>query len=107
MRGEGPEDYRKLSDQYEVVLERIADTVFSFVLRRYHLSEHADLFERDRTAFEIQREIGCRVVMPVKKNEPEGRKGMDDHFRRHYGEAAFQRALERVQEIQREERKRT
>jgi hypothetical protein len=102
MRDEGPQDYRELSDQYGVVLERIADTVFSFVLRRYHLNRHADLFERDRTTFEIQREIGNRVVAPVARNEAEVRKMMDDQFRRQYGGAAFKHVLTRVKEIQRE-----
>lgn len=64
MKDEGPQDYRELDDQFGRVLERVADTVFAFVLRRYHMDEHADLFERDRVAFEIQREVGRRVISP-------------------------------------------
>jgi hypothetical protein len=98
MQGEGPQDYRDLSDEFGRVLERITDTVFVFALRRYHLNDQADLFERDRVTFEIQREIGRRVIMPLKNDEEVG-KMMDDYFRREYGTTAFERVLARVQEI--------
>jgi hypothetical protein len=58
----GPVDYRGLSDAYGRVLERIGDTAFIFVLRRYRLAEQADLFEADRVTFEILREVGRRLT---------------------------------------------
>lgn len=99
MRGEGPQDYRDLNDEFGRVLERVADTIFIFAFRRYHLNGQADLFERDRVTFEIHREIGRRVIMPLKKDAADVEKMMDDYFRREYGTAAFERVLARVQEI--------
>jgi hypothetical protein len=68
-----------LNDEFEQLLERIYDTVFLSVLRRYHLEYYADLFERDRVEFEMQREIGRRAIMPVRDNT-EAVKLTDDYF---------------------------
>lgn len=99
MRHEGPQDYRDLSEKFGQMLERVADTIFVFVLRRYHLNAQADLHERDRVAFEVQREIGRRVIMSPREDAEDVQKMMDDYFRREYGEAAFERVLARVKQI--------
>ena len=99
MQHEGPQDYRELSDEFGRVLERVADTVFAFVLRRYHMDEHADLFERNRVAFEIQREVGRRVISPPRKETEDIEKQMDDYFRREYGADALHRVQARAKEL--------
>jgi hypothetical protein len=96
---EGPQDYRELDDKVRQVLERVEDTVFVFVLRRYRMDEHADLFERDRREFEIQREIGSRVNSPPCKETENTENEKDDYFRREYGSDALERVRSRVKEI--------
>jgi hypothetical protein len=93
MRDEGPQDYRDLSEEFGRVLERVADTVFLFVLRRYQMHEQADLFERNPVQFEIYREIGRRVSFPSKDVDIE--RTMDDYFRTEYGEDALRRVQSR------------
>ncbi len=99
MRWEGPQDYRDLSEQFCRVLDGITDTIFVFALRRYHLDDQADLFEKDRVTFDIQREIGRRVIRPLLENEADVEDMIDDGFRRKYGSSAFKRVLDRAQEI--------
>jgi hypothetical protein len=100
---EGPQGFRDRDEQFGRVLKRVADTIFVFALHRYYLKDQADLFERDRVAFEIQREIGLRVIMPVKtfaagirgiatvEMIAETEKMMDESFKRLYGTAAVRR----------------
>jgi hypothetical protein len=95
LRGNGPQDYDQLNDEFSRVLEGVSDTVFLFVMRRYHMDEQADLFEQNRTEFEIQREIGRRVVYRV---DDEGGKDAD-RFRKEYGEEALQRVLSRSRDL--------
>lgn len=94
---EGPSDYQELSAEFGRILERVTDTVFLFALRRYHLGDVADLFEKDRVLFEIQREVGRRLIFPSRDDEVE--KLMDDYFRREYGEEARQRVRSRTKEL--------
>jgi UTP:GlnB (protein PII) uridylyltransferase len=97
MRGEAPADYEKLDTRYGEVLQGIEDTVFVFALRRYHLDEQANLFEQDRLAFEIQREIGRRVLFNSKDSEIE--RLLSDYFLREYGKEALRRVEIRVMEL--------
>jgi len=62
MPGDGPDDYRRLSDEFESLSQNQADTVFLFILRRYRFDDCANLFEEDRVEFEFQREVGRRVT---------------------------------------------
>lgn len=96
---EGPQDYRDLDDELGRVLQRIEETVFAFVLRRYHMGEQADLFERDRVEFEIQREVGRRVISPPRKETEDIEKQMDDYFCSEYGEDALLHVQSRVKEL--------
>ena len=96
-KNEGPSDYQELSAEFGRILERVTDTVFIFALRRYHLGEVADLFEADRVLFEIQREVGRRLIFPSRDDKVE--KLMDDYFRREYGEEAFERVRSRTKEL--------
>jgi hypothetical protein len=100
-RDEGQKDYRELENKYEKILERVADTVLVTVLRRYHLKDLADLFESDRVAFEVNREIGRRICMPATKELGDAAELMDGYFRDQYGDEAMERVLARVAEIQR------
>jgi hypothetical protein len=99
---EGPEDYRRLNEEFGRVLERVADTVFTFVLRRYRIDEQADLFEGDRVLFESYREVGRRVVFPSRDIEIE--KMMDDYFASEYGIDALQRVKSRAGELRKQGR---
>lgn len=93
------EDYTSLKEEYKRVLKSIVDTVFIEVLRRYYLDDIADLFEHDRTEFEIQREIGRRYM--VKKAEEISLidRITDDLFEMEYGEQALRRVRIRLKEI--------
>jgi hypothetical protein len=73
--------------------------IFVFMLRRYRLDEHANLFEQDRATFEIQREIGRRVVMSTRTEAVEIEKRMDDYFRKQYGVGALRQVLRRAQQL--------
>jgi len=97
MQHEGPQDYRDLTNEFGRVLERVADTVFAFVLRRYQMQEEADLFEQDRLLFETYREVGRRVIFPSHDEEIE--KMMDDYFRNEYGLDALNRVRLRAKEL--------
>lgn len=94
---EGPDDYRRLDDEFGEVLSRVADTVIPFVLRRYGLNEAADLFEQDRAEFEIQREIGRRVVVPSQNEEIA--KVFEKGFVREYGAEALARVVARAAQL--------
>jgi hypothetical protein len=94
---EGPPDYQELSAEFGRILERVTDTVFLFALRRYRLGDVADLFETDRVLFEIQREVGRRVIFPSLDDNTE--KLMEDYFRREYGERAIERVRLRTGEL--------
>jgi len=60
--GEGPEDYQQLCSETEELFARVYDTVFTTMLRRYHLDEIADLYENNREQFEEQWERGRKLI---------------------------------------------
>jgi len=95
--GEGPADYRQLEAKAGRVIDRITDTIFAYMLRRYRLEEHAELFERDRVAFEIQREVGHRVLYGTGAERL-----MDKYFRETYGAAALRRVKLRTKQLRAE-----
>ena len=94
--GDGPADFQELDDEFEKVLARIRDTVFTFVLRRYRLDQQADLFERDRVEFEIQREVGRRFIAPAHKQTPDLDQVMDEFFEDQFGADALKRVHQRL-----------
>lgn len=96
---EAPPDYRELSDEFARMLARVADTVSVFVLRRYRLDEQADLFERDRMAFDLQREVGRRVAFPPAKDSEDSDTLMDDYIKVHYGAKLLRQVRSRVKEL--------
>jgi len=98
-RNEGPDDYRALEDQRDEIFERIEHTVYPMVLRRYGLNEMADLYERDFATFEIQREIGSRVIHPRQEEDAEVQKLIDGAITREHGEEALEKIRRRVEEI--------
>jgi hypothetical protein len=61
--GEGPDDYQELSDESEELLDKVRDTVFTLLLRRYGLNGIADLYETDRVRFDELRERGRKIAM--------------------------------------------
>ena len=60
--GEGPEDFRQLCNESEELIAKVHDTVFTTMLRRYHLDEIADLYENDRDRFEELWERGRKSI---------------------------------------------
>jgi len=98
-RDEGPDDYRALEDKRDEILERIENTIYPAVLRRYGLTELADLYERDFATFDIQREIGSRVIHPRIKKDNEVQKVIDNAIKRDYGAEALTKIEQRVKEI--------
>ena len=80
-------------------MDAIRDTIFAFALRRYQMDEIADLFENDRIAFEIQREIGRRGFHTPRKETEAVEKLMDDYFRNRFGAKVLQRIQTRAKEI--------
>jgi hypothetical protein len=100
-KGEGPDDYEFLGERYEEVIEKISDTVFTHTLNRYDLVDVAELYESNRTEFEIQKEIGRRVVFVDKDVDEEIIKRMDEMIREKLGSDAFERILKRVKELTR------
>lgn len=98
MTGDGPDDYRQLVDQQEALLDRIHETVFIFFLRRYRLEEYADLYERNRLAFEIQREVGRRLIHELGVSA-EWQRLLGNCFRARFGAAALGRVVARVEAI--------
>ncbi|PYL74515.1 MAG: hypothetical protein DMF26_10700 [Verrucomicrobia bacterium] len=97
MRGEGPPDFEALEAEYGRIIEKIEETVFVFALRRYHLDAEADLYERDRVTFELQREIGRRAV--YRSPDADVEKFMDDYVRKEYGDDALSRVRARAEEL--------
>ncbi len=95
--GNGPPEFQKLIYEFLRILARISMTVFTSTLRRYHMDEQADLFECDPKEFNIQHEIGRRVMSPMRKKDAE--QFMQDFFRTRYGEAVSQRVQSRVKEL--------
>jgi hypothetical protein len=66
------------------------------------MDEQADLFERDRVEFEIQREIGRRALWPINEDSEDAEQRMNDYFRKKYGTEALQRVLVRSGQLRSE-----
>lgn len=98
-RGGGPNDYESLEEEYGQISGRIADTVFVHTLKRYRIIELADLYESDPREFEIQREIGRRILFPPKDEHCEIAELMDSNIRDNYGSDALARIQKRVAEL--------
>lgn len=98
-RGEGPDDYEVLENEYGEVSGGIVDTIFVHTLRRYRLNEQADLYEADSKEFEIQREIGRRILLSPKENELEMEELMDSNIRDNYGSDVLSRIRRRVEKL--------
>jgi len=104
MRSEGPKDYQDLNAEFEQILRSVEDTVFTFLLRRYDLNNYAELFEQDRVSFEIQREIGRRISMPVQEEAIDIEALMDDYFLKQYGADALAHVQSRTVDLQKKHR---
>ncbi len=98
MHKNGPPDYLKLDQGLGEILANIWDTIFPYLLRRYRLDDHAKLFELDRATFEIEREIGARLILPSYVHD-ERNALTDTYFRKEYGENALMRLKSRLREI--------
>lgn len=92
-QGEGPEDYQDVSKELDELLDKIRDTLFVHILRTYHLADVADQFENDRLAFEIEREVGRRLVFHDRITDT------DDYFARIFGTEAWEKVRARLKEL--------
>ncbi len=97
-RGEGPQDYQELAGRHAELLQNIEQTMIVFLLRRYRLDDQADLYEKDRATFEIQREIG-RILMMESGSPPAEQELLNGYLGKNYGQGAVQRVLSRLREI--------
>lgn len=58
--------FLRLNEEADRILESIHDSVFVDIMRRYHLEEVAEIFEKNRETFEIRLEVGRRLIQPTK-----------------------------------------
>jgi len=100
-RHKGPADHRVLEMESEDIAEKVAETIFVHVLRRYSLSEQADLYEQDRVQFDILREIGGRVLMGKAALKDEAQEMMDAYISRKYGEPVLDTIRKRTETLRR------
>ncbi|GAA5127160.1 hypothetical protein GCM10023212_31560 [Luteolibacter yonseiensis] len=92
-KGDGPEDYQDISKELDELLDKIRDTLFVHILRAYHLTDIADQFENDRLTFEIDREVGRRLVSHDRITDTE------DYFARIFGSEAWEKVRARLKEL--------
>ena len=97
--GDPGENVEQLEAEYERMVDSIGDTVIPFLLRRYGLHERADLFEQDRTIFEMQHETGRRIVCAMRPPSPEMDQQLDDLFATRFGDEALAHVKARVEEL--------
>jgi len=71
-------------------------------IEAHGLTELADLYERDFATFDIQREIGSRIIYPREEPNSEVQKIIDRAIERDYGKDALERIRRRVEEIRAE-----
>jgi hypothetical protein len=64
--GEGPADYRTLTLESDRLYDSVHGTVFTTLLRRYHLNNLAELYENDRSRYDDLREEGRKMVFEKK-----------------------------------------
>lgn len=97
--GEGPEDYEALNEEFDKQTERVRSTVLAFVLRRYDFAHYADLYEQDRVSYEVDREIGRRMMQLGRRDDLE--RAMDKLFKDKWGKEAWERVHAKVEEVRR------
>lgn len=97
--GDGPNDYRRLSKDYDALAEKIHETVFLHVLQLYGFTEYAELFENERMEYEVRYEAGRRFVLPPPKCTQESKRWSEKVLTDGYGPAAVARLDQRLQAI--------
>jgi len=98
--GDGPEDYEQLEEEYSKIAASIEDTIFLHALRRYRMPDLADLYEENRQEFEIQREIGRRLIFGSESGEVDMEEFMDQSIKKRFGDEALARVRHRVSDLQ-------
>ena len=78
------------------ILESIHDTMFSNALERYGLTRVTELYESDRPIFELQVEVGRRLVSPDLVNLDEHQK-IEADFRKKFGPEYLQEFTRRLE----------
>jgi hypothetical protein len=78
------------------ILRNIHDTMFSNALERYGLNDVIELYENDRPSFELQVEVGRRLVSPDLVDLAEHQKFEAD-FRRNFGPEFLQEFMRRLE----------
>lgn len=98
-KGSGPDDYEELQQQYDEISSNIENTVFVHTLRRYSMNASADLFENDCREFQIQNEIGRRVVFEKHGSDSSLSAHKDQQIIAEYGKKVLCRIKKRVTEL--------
>jgi len=57
------------------------------------------MFEQDRVTFEIEREVGRRIISPARKDTAAIKRFMDDYCRNYYGPDALRRVRARTKQL--------
>lgn len=95
---EAPHNYRHLAGCREELLKDIEHTLVAFLLRKYRMGELAEIYETDREAFDIQREVG-RILMMESGSFPAEQELLEGYVGKTYGRDAVLRVLSRVRAI--------
>jgi hypothetical protein len=66
-QGEWPDDYQELAKESDQLTSQVSETIFTYVLRRYHLEAIANLFENDRDRYESLFEQGRKWFLVQNK----------------------------------------
>lgn len=100
-RHQGPADYQALEMESDDIAEKVTETIFVHVLRRYSLGEQADLYEKNRVQYEILRETGSRVLMGKTDLPHDVQVMMDTYIAKQYGKPALEVIRKRSEELRR------
>ena len=78
------------------ILESVHDTMFLNALERYGLTKVTELYENDRPSFELQVEVGRRLVSPDLVDLEEHKK-IEADFRKKFGPEFLQDFMQRLE----------
>lgn len=87
--------YSSVILQSEALLERVHDSVFLEILRRYELEGYGRLFEKNRPLYEVRFEVGRRLVDASLVNDTDHQITVEK-FRNLYGPELVEKFLARL-----------
>ena len=97
-RGEGPDDYKKLIAESDVLHENIRSTMLDHILRKYRFSEIAELLTKSPIEAIARREAGRRCSSELGKDEIER---SNAYLEQQHGEKCIRILLDRLADYKR------